>query len=177
MRKAEAQARSTNNYTLLGYVQLLNQLSELKKETVKNEKKLIEVYNLSETIENLCSIPGIAFRSAVIILSELWDLKRFKTKAQLAAYVGLAPRVVGSGESEETVGAGNRKQKYLHYIFTEVAQRASRSDSEMASLYGKKIYQGLDNQQAVCVVAKKILFIIRAVCLDKRPYQVRLEKK
>ena len=65
-----------------------------------------------------------------MLQSELWDLKRFPDKDHLKSYVGLAPRLVGSGEHEEVKSAGNRKKKQLHYLLIESAWRAVRFNLE-----------------------------------------------
>jgi len=122
-------------------------------------------------MRNLTSIPGIGFRTAVVLLSEIWDVRRFPDRNHLASYVGFAPYLVGSGEKEETVGADCRKHKLLHYILIQAAWRAARCAPEMICLYGKLQKRRLPSQRIACIMAKKLLFIARAVLLEDREYQ------
>lgn len=177
LEKAATQAHSCGDYVLEIFIRQMQDLMISRKEIKNCEKKLIKEMHLTETMQILQTVPGIAFRSAVIILSELWDMKRFKSKAKLAAYVGLAPRVVGSGDREETVSTGNRKQKFLHYIFVEAAQRATRCDPKFAGMYGRLLLKGNTKQQAICAAAKKMLFVLRAMWLSNSPYECGVYEK
>ena len=113
----------------------------------------------------------LAILFAVILLSELWDMRRFPDRNHLASYAGFAPYLVGSGDKETTVSAGSRKQKMIHYVLIQSAWRASRYDPEMVCLFGKSRSRGLSPQKAACIIAKKILFIARAVLLEDREYR------
>ena len=46
---------------------------------------------LDEDVKLLCSIPGIGFSSAVVIVAEMGDISLFRKPKQLAAYFGLDP--------------------------------------------------------------------------------------
>jgi len=45
----------------------------------------------------LMSVPGIGFHNALLILSELGEIGRFKRPESLVCYAGLAPKVEQSG--------------------------------------------------------------------------------
>jgi transposase len=51
----------------------------------------------------LTTMPGIDFYSAMIIASEIGDIKRFPTQWKLVSYAGLAPTQHQSGEYERRV--------------------------------------------------------------------------
>lgn len=172
----EEQALSCNNFTTLSIIRQIRYFIALRKQIKEWEKETIRTMNLSQTMEHLQSVPGIGFRSAIILLSELWDIRRFPDKNHLASYVGLAPHLVGSGEHEETKSGGNRKQRQLHYILIEAAWRAARSDVGMISLYGRLHARRFSSKRIACVIAKKLLFIIRAVWLEDRDYQAVIPK-
>ena len=46
-----------------------------------------------EDIQILMTLPGVDFYSAMVIASEIGDVKRFPTQWKLVAYAGLAPRI------------------------------------------------------------------------------------
>ena len=91
--------------------------------------------------ENIQSVPGIGFRTAIALQAELWDMKRFKTDDHLNSYVGLAPHTFGSGE-DVIVKCGNRKKKQLHYLMVEAAWRAVRHNLEYKARYGALVGRG-----------------------------------
>lgn len=165
------QARSRNDQVTVSLIDQFWYLVKSRKQIVSSEHETIRKLHLSEKLKHLMSVPGIGSRSAIVLLSELWDMSRFPDKNHLASYVGLAPHLVGSGEKEETVSGGNRKQKQLHYILIQAAWRASRYDPGLISLFGRLHKRHLSSQRIACIIAKKLLFIIRAVLLENRDYQ------
>jgi transposase len=165
------QALRNGDYTSVSLIDQYFFLIELRKTIRTWEHETILQLNLSAKMKNLVSIPGIGFRTATVILSEIWDVRRFPDKDHLASYAGFAPYLVGSGEKEETVGADCRKHKLLHYILIQAAWRAARSDPEMICLYGKLQKRRHSPQRIACIIAKKLLFIARAVLLEDREYR------
>ena len=49
-------------------------------------------------VKLLKSVPGIGTLTAIEILVELQDMKRFKSADKLAAYIGLTPSEFSSGQ-------------------------------------------------------------------------------
>ena len=88
----------------------------------------------------------------------------------LASYVGFAPYLVAAARQEETV-SGLPEAQALHYILIQAAWRAARCAPEMICLYGKLQKRRLPSQRIACIMAKKLLFIARAVLLEDREYQ------
>ena len=91
-------------------------------------------------------------------------------------FVGLAPRLVGSGEHEEVKSAGNRKKKQLHYLLIESAWRAARFNLEYRARYGLLIAKGTNPQRAITIIAKKLLMSIHAVWTQDRNFKVLLPR-
>lgn len=160
-------------------------LSELRELRFLREEKLLVIHDEHESLkrlkrekiqENLQSIPGIGFRTAIILQAELWELSRFSNKDSLNSYVGLAPHTVGSGEHEEIKLGGNRKKKQLHYILIEVSWRAVRFNLEYRARYGRLIAKGACPQRAISIIAKKLLLSIRAIWLQNRNFVELLPK-
>jgi len=57
-----------------------------------------EKAGVKEEAKWLMSVPGIGFHNALLILSELGEIERFKRPESLVCYAGLAPKVEQSGE-------------------------------------------------------------------------------
>ena len=167
----EEMSLSRKDFSTLSLIWQIRYFIVLRKQIVEWEKEKVCMLHLSETLRHLQSVPGIGFRSAIVLLSELWDMHRFPDKNHLASYVGLAPHLVGSGEHEETASGGNRKQRQLHYILIQAAWRAARYDPGMISLFGKLHKRRISSKRIACIIAKKLLFIIRTVWLENRDYQ------
>jgi len=55
--------------------------------------------NLQNQVKLLLGLKGIDYYGAMILLSEIGDIKRFPTPEKLVSWVGLAPRTHQSGET------------------------------------------------------------------------------
>ena len=158
------------DYALQSMLRELRFLREEKLCLIRDERKCLKRLKREKIQNNLQSIPGIGFRTGVILQAELWDLLRFKDKNALSSYTGLAPRLVGSGENEAIRSAGNRKKKELHYILIEAAWRSVSYNLEMRAKYGALLYKGFKAQRAISIIAKRLLYTIRAVWIQEREF-------
>ena len=77
-------------------------------------------------IRALQAVRGIAFVSAVTLISELGDLKRFGTARQLMAYLGLVPSEHSSGLSQRRGSITKSGNTHARRILVEAAQHAHR---------------------------------------------------
>ena len=83
-------------------VKILQDLLE-KVEMIRNDadKTLRKIIQIAETINEyylILSIDGIGPNLASRILAEIGDIKRFKTREALIAYLGLDPNISQSGQ-------------------------------------------------------------------------------
>ena len=66
------------------------------------------------------TIPGIDYFTALTIVSEIVDIKRFSTPWKLVGYAGLAPSKRDSGDAHRNGGHITRQgSKWLRYIIVE----------------------------------------------------------
>ena len=81
----------------------------MKDELKEIERELKEI-NL-KTGQSLETLPGCGAVLAAVIFSEIKDIERFETPAQLAKYAGLAPRALESGMKRRHIKtrSGNRR--------------------------------------------------------------------
>jgi transposase len=82
---------------------------QMLQQTVEQWKRAPEVHKMQ-------TLRGISFLSAVGIVSELGDLRRFRSAKQLMAYAGLVPSETSSGATVRRGGitkAGNRHVRWL----------------------------------------------------------------
>lgn len=170
LKNMESDAVKRHDFALQSALRELRFLREERIRVIQDERECLKRLNREKVQENLQSIPGIGFRTAVVLQSELWDLSRFPNKDSLNSYVGLAPHTVGSGEHEETKFGGCRKKKQLHYLLIESAWRAARFNLEYRARYGALLAKGACPQRAISIIAKKLLLSIRAVWLQDRKF-------
>src|SRR3546814_10620936 len=79
----------------------------------------------------LVSIPGIGFVSAVTFLVAFGDITRFSNLDKLCHYVGLVPRMHGSGDRLQVGMLVNRGRKELKVMLIEAAWDAIGTETAL----------------------------------------------
>ncbi len=113
----------------------------------------------------LTSLPGVAVRTASVILAELSG-KSFESAAALASYAGLAPTTRQSGtsiHSERVSHAGNKRLKRALFLS---AFASLRSDPTSRSYYDRKREQGKRHNQALIALAHRRPTVLFAMIRD-----------
>jgi transposase len=83
-------------------------------------------------VAQLCVLRGIDVLSAMIILSELGDLRRFASASQLMAAVGLVPREYSTGDKTRRFGITKTGNAHVRHVLVQAGwhyQRAPRAGS------------------------------------------------
>jgi transposase len=76
-------------------------------------------------VDCLTTIPGIS--TAMVLLTEIVDINRFKSLDQLGSYVGLIPGEDSSGDKEVHTGLSYRRNAYLRVLLIESSWVAERT--------------------------------------------------
>jgi len=119
----------------------------------------------------LRSIPGIGVVNAMIIITELQDMKRFKTLDKLCSYVGIVPDTGSSGDNEKVKGITHRSNHYLRPAIVESSWVIIRKDPAMLMLY-KKYCSTMVPNKAIIKIARHLLSRIRYVWLNQVEYEI-----
>jgi transposase len=125
-----------------------------------------------EDIHILVTMPGIDFYSAMVIASEIGDVKRFPTQWKLVAYAGLAPTQHQSGEYERRGGITKEGSKWLRWILVQAAQHARQHDPRFKAYY-ERVTKRRGPQKAIVAVAKEMLVVIWFMLTRREPYRGR----
>jgi transposase len=115
-------------------------------------------------------MPGIDFYSAMVIASEIGDVKRFPTQWKLVAYAGLAPSQHQSGEYERRGGITKQGSKWLRWILVQAAQHARQHDPRFKAYY-ERVAKRRGQQKAIVAVAKEMLVVIWFMLTRREPYR------
>jgi transposase len=139
---------------------------------VNRELKLLansEAYQRS--IALLMSLPGIGWLSALIILTELEDIRRFKNFDHLCSYVGFKPDIYSSAEKTSVKGITHHCNHILRETLVECSWMAIGKDPALTqAYYGYK--KRMHYNKAILRIAKKLLSRIRYVLIKEQPYQI-----
>lgn len=156
-------------------------LQFLVKELLFHREQLLEITReiraLSRTeryaknVELLCSCPGIGMLTSMAILTELVDIRRFRTADHLAKYIGIIPDVESSGDKKKITGVSKRRNTHLRHKLIESAWVAARTDPALIAVY-EKACRRMNKQRAIIVVARKLMNRFRAVLLSQEKYRM-----
>jgi transposase len=116
------------------------------------------------------TIPGVGAYSALVILAEIGDIRRFTDKKSLASYAGLVPRVRESAGRRHAGGITRTGSETLRWILLQVAQVAARH-SPAACAYYQRLRKRKPAQVAKVALARKLLscmwaLLCHGICYD-----------
>lgn len=124
----------------------------------------------TKIVSLLRSIPGIGLINAMVILSEIQDIARFKTLDKLCSYAGIVPDLHSSGEEQNMRGITRRSNCYLREAIVESSWSIIRKDPVMLMNY-KQYCKRMHPNKAIIKIARHLLNRIRYVWLKEVPYQ------
>ncbi|MFE0134995.1 IS110 family transposase [Streptomyces sp. NPDC059037] len=106
-------------------------------------------------VKALTALPGIGPLTALVIVAEIGDIRRFSSARKLASWAGLTPTVRGSDRTVRYGHISTQGDPWLRWIMTQAAQTAKRTSpyadhfEQIAQRRGRKI--------ATVAVARKVL--------------------
>lgn len=126
------------------YDLLTKQRKELETEIAKRGWEMPEV-------KDLVTIRGIGPYSALALVLEIGPVERFDNLGKFRGYVGAAPRVRQSGETEHVDGERTSCNPRVKSILSRATQQLVKSSSPhnpIKSYYHKQLDRGCSKQQA-----------------------------
>jgi transposase len=123
-----------------------------------------------EKTKLLMTMPGVDYYAAMVLLSEIGDVHRFSSDEKLVSWVGLAPQVHQSGETNWTGHISRKGSRRARWILGQCAQSARQHDPRMREFY-ERIERKHGPQKAVVAVARKMLAIMYVMLIRNEPYR------
>lgn len=103
------------------YLAILDDLERRIDDSTKELKVLMRRERWLKPAALLQTMPGIGLITALVILAELGDLKRFRSRAAVANYAGLVPVIRDSNQKHYSGGISHRGSSHLRHVLTEAA--------------------------------------------------------
>ncbi len=126
-----------------------------------------------KNVDLLLKIPSIGINTAMTFLSEIGEIKRFRSLDQLCCYFGLIPTTHSSGEKDNVGRNTRRGNKYLKHKIIECAWVAIRKDPGLLMYYKNQVNR-MESNKAIIKVARKLLNRIKLVLTENIEYQLGL---
>jgi transposase len=163
--QVQGSARITLNYMIEQMVLLRSMLLKVNKD--------IRVLQYSQKYKQrllwLVSIPGIGPLTAITLLTELIDIRRFSSFRHLNSFVGLYPMEHSTGDDEHKGCIMIRHNKHLRKILVEDSWVAIRHDPAL-TLSFNQLNLRMTSKRAIVKIARKLLSRIRYVLINETIY-------
>jgi len=152
--------------------ELLNHLNT----QIKRTQELIRQHinsnpTLRQQSELLDSIPGIGEATAALLLSEITNIKQYRSARQVAAYAGLVPRERQSGTSvrgrTRLSKIGNARLRRALYFPAITALRCSPFFQAWAQGLRER---GKCKMSVICAVMRKLIHLAYGVLKSEKPF-------
>lgn len=147
----------------------------IQKQICHIEQNLVQLVQsddfLRPRLQQICSIPGIGFITAITIIAETNAFQLFKNKAQLVCYAGydVIQRQSGTSinaPSKISAKGNHRIRKAMHFP----ALVAVKSDPNLKALFNRTFDKTRIKMKAYVAVQRKLLVLIFALFHDHQPY-------
>lgn len=152
----------------------LSELELFSVEIVKLKQTLAReaiLQDKGELVHNLRTIPGVGETVAHTFAAEIFRPERFERAEEICAYVGLAPIISQSGQSQGKAYLRRVGQNYFRSILVEAAWVSIRQDQYFRDFYGRIRSRTNLPQKAIVAVARKLLTVIWRIAVENRSYR------
>ena len=133
-------------------------------------RKLAQTDRYVNQVNLIRSVPGIGLTNAMILLTEIDGINRFKTFEQLCSYAGLKPDIHSSSDTVIAKNITARCNSYIREALVESAWKAISIDPALLMTY-KQYKMRMHYNKAIIRIAKKLLSRIRYVLLHQKMYE------
>jgi transposase len=106
---------------------LLEELEEMDEKIKAQDKRLRAVCKDSDVCRRLLTVPGIGYITATALHAAAGEACVFENGRQMAAWIGLVPKHVGTGGRNRMLGISKRGNSYLRSLLVHGARSVHKS--------------------------------------------------
>ena len=150
----------------------MEQLRGLKKELMLKLRKLARNDRYKGKVGILMSAPGIGPLTAMRLLLEWGEVRRFERKEEFASFLGLVPREYSSGEKEHRGHITKQGNRMVRRWLVESSWIAIRHDPVLLEKFRRVLRHCGSKKKAIVAVARKLGLRLRRAMLTGEPYVV-----
>lgn len=154
----------------------LTHIESLERQIKRVDEEIISRASQDEDVKLLLSLTGIDVYTALLIKSEIGDIRRFPNYKKLVSWAGLAPSLHQSGSIEYHGAITKQGSRTLRWIIVESARVASTHDPRLRSFY-ERVKGRRGDQKAIIATANKMLKIIWFMLTRKEVYESANRKR
>lgn len=133
---------------------------------------------LDEQRKLIISIPGLADKTASVLLAEIGDIDKFDSPRALASYVGITPQIRQSGSSvrgrTHISKQGNKRLRTALYFPAISAKRWNPICHDFALILEQT---GLAKKAIIIAVMRKLLHQVYGILKSQNPFDPHFQQK
>jgi transposase len=119
----------------------------------------------------LASIPGVGPVTTDVVVSELGDVRRFRSAKRVVAYAGLAPgRRESAGHCQE-LGITKQGSRLLRWALVEASWRLVRCSRRWGSIFDG-LAKRRGRKKAIVAIARRLLTVMAALLRSGQAYRL-----
>ena len=126
------------------YLLTYDQLTEKIERFDRRIEELASGKEYKENVHKLTCFIGVKTTTALAVLTEVGDFKRFATAQHFASYIGLTPGEDSSGNEQNRLGITKAGNRHVRSLLVEAAQSYARGQTGFKSKALKTRQQGND---------------------------------
>ena len=155
---------------------IVSDLQHYDKQLAEVDKMLEQMYKMLGC--TLTTIPGVNVITAVKILAEIGDIKRFSNANKLAQFAGIAPLHLsssGKGKDVATKQGNRRLQATIYFLAIQMVQVSSKGtprNSVVRAYYEKRKAEGKTSQQALICISRRLISVIYGMLKNGTEYRM-----
>lgn len=161
---------SWGKISLNTYIDQLRYHRKLISEITKQIRKLSQTERYQQNVNILLTIPGINILTAMIILTEIGNIQRFRTIDKLCSYIGLVPSEHSSGEKENRNYMTPRGKSILKRVIVESSWVSIRKDPGLLMCFNH-LCKRMKKTRAIITISRKLTGRIMYVLRNKEQYK------
>ncbi|MGC9342650.1 MAG: IS110 family transposase [Bacteroidales bacterium] len=158
-------------YTLENYIRIGEMLRKELLMVNRQVRRLAESERYNTNYRLLLSMPGVGLITAITFLVQIGDIRRFERLDDLCNYVGLVPRMYGTGDKMQTGKMTKRGRKELKIMLIEAAWDAIRLDPAMMLKFNE-LTKRMNKNKAIIRIARKMLSRMRYILKHQKEYEL-----
>jgi transposase len=158
--------------TFATYYKLIEALWETKKELIKELKTLAQSDRYKNRAKLLQSVPGIGIMTAIRLLLEWGDVRRFTRKQEFVNFLGLAPREHSSGDREHRGHITRQGCRSVRAWLIESSWVSLRHDPALLAKFTRIASHSGRKKIAIVAVARTLAVRCRALLISGEEYTI-----
>ena len=124
-----------------------------------------------EARQILTSIPGVGPVTIEVVISELGNIRRFRSAKRVCAYAGLTPGQRESAGKRQELGITKAGSPRLRWVLVEAAWRLVRMTARWRSIF-EALARRRGKKRAIVAIARRLLCVMAAMLQSGKAYQM-----